>query len=405
MDDMELLSDRMDVDMLEQLSLKSLPNSLSMYDSSIPLTELNLEFRPMSPACELGREIGETIHHVMSGRDDQQMREIVSQMSFGFILGAYILPLPVAEVDKHGVDQFIGEINEMSLTFASKFDEERMTFDEFTEGMDEYSQKWREIERDIDQNIRHTLFEAGYLYDDDQHLFPDPTPDGILFSLDDTDYSTKWEEYRNSRSHKIIKKTRDYLIADGVDSDIIDMSVGYSTIPGSGGNVAAFQDTHDLDQLDVDVFASKENILEVYSKYRIRKRIQLSSRLAEDTSRLRDHRWRGVNAFQVFKLINTEGPNISSHEIAEIIGSRKHRDPQVTAIGRALSGEHYDSQTNWKELPLLSGNKRSWRLTDYGEVLAQYIFRDLPMFNKLSQIPKELVNQGIDSLEEITPSR
>lgn len=397
-EDIELLADRIDTD-VRQHFLSGISTYPIQQDEPLKPTELHGRSMLRSPYSELGRELGDLIHQIIQPTRHDDEHDILSQIVFGFISGTFIDHLPIKEIDQKGFEHFIREVMENCSEFASEIDDQRLTYPEWSEENQEITQRWDMKKNEIESNVRHILTEADVLYKEDTDLLSDPGEWDDLLSNPDKIRNQR-EEYRNSRSYKVVDETVNYLIADNIDPEFVAGSLTYSTAPGSAGNWAAFMDSNDIDSFTVDEFASEERVLEIFRKFRIKGRIQLKSRLVSDADRLQHHHWRGVDAINIIDELRSGETPLSSREIAISMESRKNRVSQVTAAAHALAGNPYKNQITWDETPLLKGDKTGWELTEYGDLLATYISLDSLAYDPLADLPEKSVRVVIDQFVE-----
>ncbi|WP_458210968.1 hypothetical protein [Haladaptatus sp. NG-SE-30] len=369
--------------------------------------QLSTKVRPQTPVQDIGRYIGGFAHDVLRFPSEVEYEELLAHVIFGFVKGVYIDTLIAGRVDQHGIDVETEQILERVQSLAVNMEEQRMSMSDQREKAHLHSQKWEETRNQVRRVIRRILSEEE-LIDSPQSLrerLKERQGDEDSLQKDENEAkgdegdlltAEKLHEKMKNSSRDIEEKTMWHLMDAETESD---------DIPGTFGATTAFQQKYNVDEFDIDEFVSHERVLNIFTTRRIPGRVGLDLWLESDSSKLKSHRWRGVEAIDVFKTIYEQNGG-SSAEIAKEIGSRSQKTSLVTRIARDLAGdEQYPDREVWDQLPVVQGKPKEWQLTSYGEILGYYQF-DHDHWS-IDAIPNSIIYQGIEDLlkAKVLPSK
>ncbi|WP_227380928.1 hypothetical protein [Haladaptatus halobius] len=369
--------------------------------------QLSTKVRPQTPVQDIGRFIGGFAHDVLRFPSEVEYEELLAHVIFGFVKGVYIDTLIAGRADQNGIDVETEEILERVQSLAVNVEEHRESMSDQKENAHLHSQKWQETRNQVRREIRRILSEEE-LIDSPQSLrerLKERQTDEDSLHKDESeaegdgrDFLTveKLHEKAKSSSRDIEEKTMWHLMDAKIESD---------DIPGTFGATTAFQQKYNVDEFDIDEFVTQDRVLNIFTARRIPGRVGLDLWLESDSSKIKSHRWRGVDAIDIFTTIYEKNGG-SSAEIAKEIGSRSQKTSLVTRIARDLAGDdQYPNREVWDQLPILQGERKEWHLTSYGEVLGYYQF-DHDHWS-IDAIPDSIIYQGIDELlkAKILPSK
>lgn len=368
-----------------QLWRDTLAQALDDDQPSSEITELRDGIVPKSPTMAFGRQLGQLTNSLLYASDGTDLKKQVTHLTLGFLMGAYLDNLSAGYVDRNGLNQVLSPLVDDVGQLAGDVEERRQFIMQGLSSVNETDH--REMARDsLEDHVRTVLNQRGLA--DQEELQQESTEVEVLDEAP--------ENYE-------IADAEDFFLTQASDADLVERVVGHLMNQDSGTEFAPntygadldFWANHDAETFAPEEFAPSDVIEHVFQQNRIRGRVELEQRIAEDIEKLDDKKWRGVSAREVFRLIY-QGENLSSVEINERLDSRKTYTAQVTALANDLSGKEYSSHNTWDGIPLVTGEKDGWGLSEYGEIVAQRMFEN--RHRSIETLPDETVNAGIDVL-------
>lgn len=314
--------------------------------------------RPISAPTEFGRDLGKFAQQLMLAPGDVEHDEVLQELAYGFIEGLYVDHRP-AGLGYQRPEQRRKHIDEIVTALTERLELELS-----------YDREWAEVEREgrIQGDIwdRH---QTNMISQIREILDEEPTPIAPRRPV------SRFEELvRKKREGSDAKESE--VNEDGIDCQDLFWLITAECIDseysaGSAGQWADFQAEYGpADQFDPEAFATRDRVLSVVDEWRVLERVRLRQYCSEDEERLQEKVVRGVDALDVVREIYVSDGSISSKRVARVIGSETSYQGQVTQICTDLAGRE------WEERPIVTGDKQGWRLTAYGEFLAQTLFED-----------------------------
>jgi hypothetical protein len=359
------------------------------------VTEWNTGAVPRTPVTEFGRQMGNLTHELLHTSEQSDIFEVITHLVFGFAQGVYVDHIKAGVVEEHGVDEIMSNLVADVESLAGEAEERREAF--FDAGQFQNNVEARRRARSsFERHVRQVLHEAGIV---DQ---PPRSLEAILENRqsqsessngpsEDAEVVESMEEYQQAMRPKatsLVQRTVGHLILNDVDSD---------SLPNTWGASMEFWTEHDPNDFDPEEFATADEVLEVFETKQIHWRVLLERQVRDDRNWVKERSWRGVDASKILELIHLHEP-ISSAAINDRLEARKDYTAQVTRLARDLAGENSETRDTKEELPLVTGNKTGWQLTEYGQILASYWF-DHDHWS-VDALPEPQIEAGIDLLSD-----
>lgn len=367
-----------------QLWRDVLAQALDDEQPSSETTELRDGVVPKSPAMAFGRQLGQLTSSLLYASDGADLKKQVTHLTLGFLMGAYLDNLSAGYVDRNGLNQVLSLLVDDVGNLADSVAERRRSFMQGLSFVNDIEH--REMARDaLEDHVRTVLNQRGLAAQEELQqesaeveVLDEPPEDYEIADAEDF----------------FLTLASDVPLVERVVGHLMNQDSGTESAPNTYGADQDFWANHDAETFDPEKFVTADEIEHVFRHRRIRGRAELEERIAEDIGKLDDKKWRGVSAREVFRLIH-EGENLSSAEINERLDSRKKYTGQVTTLASDLSGKEY-SAPNWDGIPLVTGEKDGWALSEYGEIVAELMFEN--QYRLVEKLPDETVNTGIDIL-------
>ena len=317
---------------------------------------------------------------------------IITQLVYGFIQGIYINHRLAADVEEYGIDGVVSPFLEGVQTFAQKAENERESYSLIGDTTDNFAERSK-ARTALKHHVKEVLHNNGIVDEPPRTLTKEleRKQDEITTEhepAEEAELVESMKEYQRSMwgGLSVAERTQGHLMIQDIESD---------QIPNTAGASTQFWAEHDPSSFDPEKFAPPDRVLEIFESNHIQERESLERRIQRDIEILEELSWRGVDADDIFRLIHQHEP-IPSEVLNQHLESRKQHTAQITRLARDLSGEDHETRDTWDELPIVSGDRDGWKLTEYGKTLAIY-WLDHNHWS-IDAIPDNDVNRGIDAL-------
>lgn len=314
---------------------------------------------PTSLPAEVAADIGRMMWQIMVTPEGLERETVMKEVVWGFIRGFYMDQRPANECIGDARRELMDGLNSFLTQRADKVaDADEDTLELLNESR-EASRKWSAKRQGMKDIIRDIL---------NAHDVPLKRPSAWKEAFEESDNTDSTEERGGVEPSEVLDLLTDYL----VDSDAIDEDDPFvNDTPGTQGQLIQFQRQYGpVEEFEPSDVVTPENVLTVVSEYNLVSKGQLQPLVEDDAERIEDKSWRGIEAADVVDTIAESEGEAKSSTIAMDIRQNDDKG-SVTALCRDLEGREF-------ERPVLMGDKTGWRLTAYGELVAQTMFNGTP---------------------------
>lgn len=211
---------------------------------------------------------------------------------------------------------------------------------------------------------------------------------------------------KNQKTLPVNAEDDDVKLCYAVVDHLIDHHIDSDSRMGTEGHLRDFKDKYGpLEEFEIDAVVTEDLINHLLEEKRLREQIQLINFIERDIERLRKKRYRGVEAYDVFKEIaETNGQLTSS-----MIGSRLSTyQGSITRVAKDLAGLDCESREQsevWIDKPLLKGDSGGWETTNYGKAVHNRIKEQEGPWNGLLDMTPNSSSVLLDAIDEIGASQ